>query len=74
MGGGGGTNGPTVPDEAYQDPVLKEDIRNDTECIVVLAVAVDPAPAAGTPVKPGAPGVTSPAMPVGYPGAQRPPG
>jgi type IV pilus assembly protein PilM len=46
---GGGNTGPVVPEEAYQDPVLKEDIRDDTECIVVLAVSIDPAPPAATP-------------------------
>jgi hypothetical protein len=63
-GGGGGANPQTLPEEAYQDPVLKEDMRNDTECIVVMAVAVDPAAPAATTPKTAAPG---PAMPVGGP-------
>ena len=33
-----------MPDEAFLDPVLKEDIRNDTECVVVLLVVLDPPP------------------------------
>jgi type IV pilus assembly protein PilM len=52
-GGGGGINDKVIPPEAYQDPVLKEDVREDTECVVVLAVIIDPtpAPATGTPAK-----------------------
>jgi type IV pilus assembly protein PilM len=53
MGGFGGPGmggvDQKIPDEAYQDPVLKEDVREDTECIVVLAVVVDPNPPATTP-------------------------
>jgi hypothetical protein len=45
----GGTASQEIPAEAYQDPVLKEDVRDDTECIVVMAVVVDPNPAATTP-------------------------
>jgi hypothetical protein len=44
-----GTNEQKIPDEAYQDPVLNEDVRDDTECTVVLAVVVDPNPPAVTP-------------------------
>jgi type IV pilus assembly protein PilM len=53
FGGGAGINDKTIPPEAYQDPVLKEDIREDTECVVVIAVIIDPTttPAAGSPVK-----------------------
>ena len=45
-----------VPDEAFQDPQLGEDLRDDTEAIVVVVVEVDvtpPAPAA--PAAPAAP-------------------
>jgi hypothetical protein len=38
--------GNPIPDEAYLDPVLQEDIRGDTECTVVLIVVLDPPPKA----------------------------
>jgi hypothetical protein len=57
--------GSSIPDEAYLDPVLKEDVRNDTDCIVVIAVAVDPPLPAASPVKPGSPAATgAPVIPV----------
>jgi type IV pilus assembly protein PilM len=49
-----GSNG--VPDEAYQDPVLGEDVRSDTEAIIVLAIQMDPTPPAPATPAPGAPG------------------
>jgi type IV pilus assembly protein PilM len=67
-GGGGfggpplpGMNGSTpdsakVPEEAFLDPVLHEDMRDDTECLIVFALKVEPnalqAPAAGAPTAP----------------------
>jgi type IV pilus assembly protein PilM len=40
---GNGGNANKIPDEAFLDPVLKEDIRGDTEAVVVLLVVLDPA-------------------------------
>jgi type IV pilus assembly protein PilM len=45
----GGNSTVVIPPEAYQDPVLKEDVRDDTECIVVMAVVVDPNPSTTAP-------------------------
>ena len=52
IGGGGGGVGlgaggaaAVNPNEAYLDPSTGEDVRNDTECTVVLAVLLDPPPA-----------------------------
>ena len=59
-GFGGGTQGNEVPGAAYEDPQLHEDVRNDTEAIIVLAVQMDPTiavpatPAPGTPAVPAA--------------------
>jgi type IV pilus assembly protein PilM len=56
---GGGGNAPDttkIDPEAFNDPVLQEDIRDDTECIIVIAVALDVAPPApASPPAPGAP-------------------
>jgi hypothetical protein len=55
MGGGGGIgNGvggaaAVNLNEAYLDPSTGEDVRNDTECTVVLLVLLDPPPAPATP-------------------------
>ena len=51
---GAGTAGKegTVPDEAYQDPVLKEDVRGDTEAVIVVVVQLD-APLPPAPATPG---------------------
>ncbi len=53
------SNSTVIPPEAYFDPVLGEDVRGDTECIVLFAVQVDPppppAPAPGAPAAPGRP-------------------
>jgi hypothetical protein len=66
--GMGGVNGNQFPPEAYQDPILKEDVRDDTECTMVFVVQLDPPPPApapaaapGTPAAPGAP--AAPAAP-----------
>ena len=40
----GGIGPAVIPDEAYFDPYTLEDVRNDTECVVVLAVELDPKP------------------------------
>ncbi len=65
--GFGGSSTEKVPDEAYQDPVLKEDIRDDTECIVAMLIVVDPNPAApgtpGAPVPPKAVAIAQPGGP-----------
>ena len=58
LGGGLGSSSNTVPPEAYEDPVLHEDVRADTEAVIVLVIELDPAPAA--PPVPGAPGATPP--------------
>ncbi len=58
LAGGNQPNG--IPDEAYQDPQLHEDVRNDTEAIIVLAVQMDPTPPAPATPPPGTP----PAAPV----------
>ncbi len=46
LGGGLGGLPPAganaAPDEAFQDPATKEDVRNDTECVFALLLAVDP--------------------------------
>jgi type IV pilus assembly protein PilM len=42
-GAAGNPNG--IPDAAYQDPILKEDVRDDTECTMVFVVVLDPPPA-----------------------------
>jgi type IV pilus assembly protein PilM len=60
-GTSGNPNG--IPDEAYQDPVLGEDVRNDTEAVIVLAVQMDPTPPAA-PANPAAPGTPPPAKSV----------
>jgi hypothetical protein len=72
-GGGGGypgapglTGGDTqkVPDEAFLDPVLNEDVRDDTECVVVFALVVDPnipPPAPGAPSTPKTVAAATPA-------------
>ena len=41
-GGTAGTN--TVPDEAYNDPITGEDVRNDTEATLVVIVELDQKP------------------------------
>ena len=58
MGLGGGNPNGGVPDEAYQDPVLNEDVRNDTEAVIVLAVQMDATPPAAP--APGAPAAAPP--------------
>ena len=58
LGGGTGAGAGGVPDEAYQDPVLGEDVRNDTVAIIVLVIELDvapPAPPAGAPATPMTP-------------------
>ena len=49
----GGAGAETVPDEAYQDPATKEDVRNDTESVIVLLVSVDPQKAPPKPAVAG---------------------
>jgi type IV pilus assembly protein PilM len=67
-GGAGGADTSKIDPQAFYDPVLQEDVRDDTECIIVIAVALDATPpppvvtpAAGATVAPGSPG--SPAAP-----------
>jgi type IV pilus assembly protein PilM len=40
--------GNATPDEAFFDPVLGEDVRNDTECTILFAVLIDPPPPPAT--------------------------
>jgi type IV pilus assembly protein PilM len=48
----GGQNANTIPDAAYQDAVLHEDVRDDTECTILFAVVLDPPPAPAAGAKP----------------------
>jgi type IV pilus assembly protein PilM len=43
---GGPAAGNTVPTEAFQDPILHEDVRDDWEATIVIAVVLDPPPPA----------------------------
>jgi type IV pilus assembly protein PilM len=69
LGGNGGNGGNEIPDEAYQDPTLGEDLRNDTEAVIVLVVQIDVPIAAAAP----APGAPAPATPGGPQGPGGPP-
>jgi len=40
------------PEQAYHDPVLDEDVRDDTECTVVFAIVLDPPALVTTPAAP----------------------
>jgi hypothetical protein len=53
MGNAGNPN--AFPDAAFQDAILKEDVRDDTECTMVFVVVLDPPPAAPPPAAPAAP-------------------
>ncbi len=48
-----GTASQSVPDEAYQDSILGEDVRNDTEAVIVIAIELNvaPPPPAAAPAK-----------------------
>ena len=51
VGIGGGGQSTAVPDDAYNDPVLGEDVRTDTEAVIVLAVELNAAPPAAPNAK-----------------------
>ncbi len=51
MPGMTGTAENKPPVEAFFDPVLKEDVRGDTECVVVLVIVLDPPMKAKAPAK-----------------------
>jgi type IV pilus assembly protein PilM len=69
-GAAGGNTTEKVPDEAFFDPVLREDIRDDTECTVVFTLVIDvPVTVPAAPAAPPAPGKNVAAASPSGPGA-----
>ena len=52
-----------IPDEVFHDPVTQEDMRDDTECIVVFALVVDPNPVVPAPGSPKTVALATPVQP-----------
>ena len=52
MGGVAGAVIAPNQNDAFLDPSTQEDMRNDTECTIVLLVLIDPPPPAPAPAKP----------------------
>ena len=61
---GGAAAANTLPVEAYEDPLLHEDVRDDTECTIVFLVLLDPStPAVAEAIKTAANAGTAQATP-----------
>jgi hypothetical protein len=49
---GGPAAGNSIPEAAFQDPILHEDVRDDLEATIVIAIVLDPPPPPAPAAKP----------------------